>query len=74
MLSPFCFANLRKMVAIRKQVLCGTRYIELYKIKRALDKIKRALDFFGIFLERIGKSRRAAKKVLEPLRVPVGRT
>lgn len=37
MLSLFCFANLRKMVAIRKQVLCGPRYIELYKIKRALD-------------------------------------
>lgn len=37
MLSPFCFANLRKMVAIRKQVLCSPRYIELYKIKRALD-------------------------------------
>lgn len=51
------------MVAIRKQVLCGTRYIELYKIKRVLD-----------FLERTGKSRRAAKKALEPLRVPVGRT
>ena len=63
MLSPFCFANLRKMVAIRKQVLCGPRYIELYKIKRVLD-----------FLERTGKSRRAAKKALEPLRVPVGRT
>lgn len=63
MLSPFCFANLRKMVAIRKQVLCVTRYIELYKIKRVLD-----------FLERTGKSRRAAKKALEPLRVPVGRT
>ena len=63
MLSPFCFANLRKMVAIRKQVLWGTRYIELYKIKRVLD-----------FLERTGKSRRAAKKALEPLRVPVGRT
>ena len=40
MLSPFCFANLRKMVAIRKQVLCCPRYIELYKIKRVLD-------FFG---------------------------
>lgn len=63
MLSPFCFANLRKMVAIRKQVLCCPRYIELYKIKRVLD-----------FLERTGKSRRAAKKALEPLRVPVGRT
>ena len=37
MLSLFCFANLRKMVAIRKQVLCGTRYIELTKIKRVLD-------------------------------------
>lgn len=37
MLSPFCFANLSKMVAIRKQVLCCTRYIELTKIKRALD-------------------------------------
>ena len=36
MLSPFCFANLRKMVAIRKQVLCSTRYIELYKIKESL--------------------------------------
>ena len=63
MLSQFCFANLRKMVAIRKQVLCCPRYIELYKIKRVLD-----------FLERTGKSRRAAKKALEPLRVPVGRT
>ena len=63
MLTPFCFANLRKMVAIRKQVLCCPRYIELYKIKRVLD-----------FLERTGKSRRAAKKALEPLRVPVGRT
>ena len=63
MLSPFCFANLRKMVAIRKQVLCCPRYIELYKIKRVL-----------VFLERTGKSRRAAKKALEPLRVPVGRT
>ena len=65
MLSPFCFANLRKMVAIRKQVLCCPRYIELYKIKRVLD-----------FFERTGKSRRAAKnkKALEPLRVPVGRT
>lgn len=51
------------MVAIRKQVLCGPRYIELYKIKRVLD-----------FLERTRKSRRAAKKALEPLRVPVGRT
>ena len=36
MLSPFCFANLRKMVAIRKQVLCSSRYIELYKIKESL--------------------------------------
>ncbi len=36
MLSPFCFANLRKMVAIRKQVLCIPRYIELYKIKESL--------------------------------------
>lgn len=51
------------MVAIRKQVLCCPRYIELYKIKRVLD-----------FLERTRKSRRAAKKALEPLRVPVGRT
>lgn len=65
MLSPFCFANLRKMVAIRKQVLCCPRYIELYKIKRVLD-------FFG--KNRKEKSRRAAKKALEPLRVPVGRT
>ena len=64
MLSPFCFANLRKMVAIRKQVLCSLRYIELYKIKESLR----------FFLERTGKSRRAAKKALEPLRVPVGRT
>lgn len=52
------------MVAIRKQVLCRSRYIELSKIKRALD----------FFLERTGKSRRAAKKALEPLRVSVGRT
>lgn len=57
MLRPFCFANLRKMVAIRKQVLCCTRYIELYKIKESLR-------FFW----------RAAKKALEPLRVPVGGT
>lgn len=60
MLSPFCFANLRKMVAIRKQVLCCPRYIELYKIKRVLD-------FFG-------KSRRTVKKAPESLRVPVGGT
>lgn len=63
MLSPFCFANLRKMVAIRKQVLCCPRYIELYKIKRVLD-----------FLEITGKSRRTVKKAPESLRVPVGRT
>lgn len=68
MLSPFCFANLRKMVAIRKQVLCGLRYIELYKIKESLR-------FFWKEPERVGeRSRRAAKKALEPLRVPVGRT
>ena len=65
MLSPFCFANLRKMVAIRKQVLCSPRYIELYKIK------KRVLDFF---FERTGKSRRTVKKAPESLRVPVGGT
>lgn len=64
MLSPFCFANLRKMVAIRKQVLCSTRYIELYKIKESLR----------FFWKEPERSRRAAKKALEPLRVPVGRT
>ena len=64
MLSPFCFANLRKMVAIRKQVLCVPRYIELYKIKESLR----------FFWKEPERSRRAAKKALEPLRVPVGRT
>lgn len=63
MLSPFCFANLRKMVAIRKQVLCVPRYIELYKIKESLR-----------FFERTGKSRRTVKKAPEFLRVPVGGT
>ena len=65
MLSPFCFANLRKMVAIRKQVLCSPRYIELYKIKESLR-------FFWKEPERVGE--RLRKKALEPLRVPVGRT
>lgn len=64
MLSPFCFANLRKMVAIRKQVLCSPRYIELYKIKESLR----------FFFERTGKSRRTVKKAPESLRVPVGGT
>lgn len=67
MLSPFCFANLRKMVAIRKQVLCSPRYIELYKIKESLR-------FFLKEPERTGKSRRTVKKAPESLRVPVGRT
>lgn len=48
MLSPFCFANLRKMVAIRKQVLRVLRYIELYKIKESLR-------FFWKEPERVGE-------------------
>jgi hypothetical protein len=52
------------MVAIRKQVLRVPRYIELYKIKESLR----------FFWKEPERSRRAAKKALEPLRVPVGRT